>query len=453
LDCVSRSILIVDDEENVRHMLAIVLRDAGYRVAVAADATSALKALAGGRVDVVVSDVRMPGLSGLDLLDAIRSRGIETTVILMSAYGNFDSAIEAVKKGAYDYIAKPFKTDEVLLVLRKAEEREKLRGENRALRRTAERVYGTDAIVGESGPVKALRETILRVAGHHSTVLVVGESGVGKELVARAIHLASRRAAFVAVNCGAIPEALIESELFGHEKGAFTDAVRLKHGLFEEAHGGTLFLDEIGELPMPLQVKLLRVLEEEAIRRVGGTEEIPIDVRVVAATQRDLEAEVKRGAFREDLFYRLNVVTIEVPPLRARPDDIPRLVQHFAAKLAERGRTKPIELSPGADEVLQRYPWPGNVRELQNVIERLFVMCEAGDAIDVLDLPEKIRTAAGARPRHDAELSVKRATRELEARLIREALQKTGGNRTAAAKLLDLSHRALLYKIRDFGLE
>ena len=449
-------VLVVDDEENLRLVLRTFLRKQGYEVETAANAEAALAVVDAFAPDFVLTDVRMPGMSGIALTAALRERGAQAVVILMSAYGSVDLAIEGMKAGAYDYFAKPFKQDEVLLVLRKAEERESLRRENRALRQALTQDGTFSGMTGRSEKMRVVFRTLEKVADYKTTVLIEGESGTGKELVARALHERSSRAprAFVAVNCGAIPGALLESELFGHKRGAFTDATSDKRGLFEEADGGTLFLDEIGELPLALQVKLLRALQEGIIRRLGDTRDVKIDVRVVAATVRDLGLEVKEGRFREDLYYRLNVLPLRVPPLRERREDIPLLVEHFLAKNNARLGTKMRGVHPRALELLLEYPWPGNVRELENTMERSVVLAE-GDVLDATDLPERLRAGKDAvqATLDTGELSIKKTTRVIEETLIRRALDKTRGNRTAAAKLLEISHRALLYKIKDYGVD
>jgi two-component system response regulator AtoC len=448
-------VLVVDDEESLRLVLRTFLRKQGYEVETAASAEEALEKVDAFAPDFVVTDVRMPGMSGLELTAALRARGAPAVVILMSAYGSIDLAIEGMKAGAYDYFAKPFKQDEVLLVLRKAEERESLRRENRALREVLSADSTFSGMTGKSEKIRAVFRTLEKVAEYKTTVLIEGESGTGKELVARALHDRSPRAqkAFVAVNCGAIPATLLESELFGHKRGAFTDASSDKRGLFEEADGGTLFLDEIGELPLALQVKLLRALQEGTIRRLGDTRDLKVDVRVVAATVRDLGLEVKEGRFREDLFYRINVLPLRVPPLRERREDVPLLVEHFLAKNNARLGTKVRSVSPRAHKLLLDYPWPGNVRELENAIERSVVLAE-GETLDDTDLPERLRSPKDAvqATLETGELSIKKTTRVIEETLIRRALDKTRGNRTAAAKLLEISHRALLYKIKDYGV-
>ncbi len=349
-----RRILIVDDEENIRLVLRTLLRRHGYEVEAAASGEEALPLVDSFGPDVVLADVRMPKMGGLDLLATLRAKGHDATVIVMSAYGNIDQAIDAMKAGAYDYIQKPFKNDEVVLALKKAEERETLRRENRALREEIRKESRYEDILAKSQKMQDIFRTITKIADYKTTVLVTGESGVGKELVARAIHRRSSRRGgpFVAVNCGAIPENLLESELFGHKKGAFTDAVNDRRGLFEDATTGTLFLDEIGELPLGLQVKLLRVLEDELIRRLGETRDIKVDVRIIAATHRDLHTETKAGRFREDLFYRLNVLPIHIPPLRDRREDIPLLIEHFVARNNTRLRSNIVGIESEARRLL-----------------------------------------------------------------------------------------------------
>lgn len=450
-----RRILVVDDEENLRLVLRTLLKRAGYEVETASTGEEALDKVEAFGPDVVLTDVRMPKMSGMDLLAALRAKNSPATVIVMSAYGSVDLALEAMKAGAYDYVAKPFKPDEILLTLRKAEEREALRRENRQLREEIRRENKFDEILAKSSVMMEIFRTIAKIADYKTTVLVVGESGTGKELVARAVHRRGSRVngPFVAINCGAIPENLLESELFGHKKGAFTDATADRRGLFEEATGGTLFLDEIGELPLALQVKLLRVLQEETIRRLGDTKDIKIDVRIIAATHRDLQTEVKAGRFREDLFYRLNVLPLVVPPLRERKEDIPLLIDHFIARNNARLGTSIRGLDADARKALIDYGWPGNVRELENTIERAMVLADS-DLLHVQDLPERVREARDPVQMQLAsgELSIKKTTRIIEEVLIRRALQKTKGNRTRAAEVLEISHRALLYKLKDYKI-
>jgi len=450
-----RRVLVVDDEENLRLVLRTLLRRNGYEVETAGSGEDALGLVDSFGPDFVITDVRMPKMGGLDLLATLKAKGSDATVIVMSAYGNTDLALEAMKGGAYDYIQKPFKPDEVVLTLRKAEERELLRRENRALREEIRKEHKFEDILAKSPNMQAIFRTIAKIAEYKTTVLVTGESGSGKELVARAIHRRSSRRGgpFVPINCGAIPENLLESELFGHKKGAFTDAISDRRGLFEEADGGTLFLDEIGELPLGLQVKLLRVLEDEKIRRLGEARDIQVDVRIITATHRDLTAETKAGRFREDLFYRLNVLPIHVPPLRERREDIPLLIEHFITRNNTRLGTNIRGMDSECRRLLYEYSWPGNVRELENTIERAMVLAE-GDQLVAADLAERIREARDPVQMQLAsgELSVKKTMRVIEELLIRRALQKTKGNRTRAAEVLEISHRALLYKIKDYQI-
>ncbi len=471
-------ILVVDDEEPMRHMLTLLLRRAGFEVACAEDGEQALEILDGveppdappnwGPVDVVLSDVRMPGLDGLALARRMRSEHPEVILVTMSAFGSVELALEAMQCGAYDYISKPFKQDEVLLTLRKAEERLRLRRDNARLRAQIATLEGGVEVLGRllihSAPMRKLAKTLRKVARFETTVLISGESGVGKELVSRALHELSPRGKqgpFVALNCGAIPEGLLESELFGHKKGAFTDASSDKIGLFEAAAGGTLFLDEIGELPITVQVKLLRALQEREVRPVGENHPRPIDVRVVAATSRPLEEMIEDGEFRRDLYYRLAVMPLRIPPLRERREDIAPLTVHFLQTINARLGTSLVGLDAEAMRILLAYDWPGNIRELENTLEHAAVLCER-EQISPRELPERLHRRLRQRDDPSAagfslhfspdDLSVKRAARRTERELIARALEQTGGNRTHAAKLLDLSHRALLYKIKEFGV-
>jgi two-component system response regulator AtoC len=450
-----RRVLVVDDEENIRLVLRTLLKKNGYEVEVADGGEAALERIDAFGPDVILTDVRMPKMGGLDLLATLKAKQCAATVIVMSAYGNMDLALEAMKAGAYDYVSKPFKPDEIVLALRKAEEREALRRENRALREQIRQENEFESILAKSPQMIEVFRTIQKIADFKTTVLVSGESGVGKELVAKAIHARSTRknAPFVAVNCGAIPENLLESELFGHKKGAFTDANADRRGLFEEATGGTLLLDEIGELPLNLQVKLLRALQEETIRRLGDTKDIKVDVRIITATHRDLGAEAKAGRFREDLFYRINVLPITIPPLRERREDIHLLIDHFLARNNARLGTHIRGFAPDARKLLMDYSWPGNVRELENTIERAMVLADS-EILQATDLPERIREALDPVQVQLAtgELSIKKTSAAIEEILIRRALTKTKGNRTRAAEILEISHRALLYKIKDYKI-
>jgi two-component system response regulator AtoC len=451
-----RRVLVVDDEESLRLVVRTFLRRDGYEVEVASDGEEALGLIETFGPDFILADVRMPKMGGLDLLATLRAKAIDATVIVMSAYGNVDLALEAIKAGAYDYIQKPFKAEEVLLMLRKAVERESLRRENRALRQEIRKENLFDDILAKSASMQSIFKTIDKLADYKTTALISGESGVGKELVARAIHRRGARASgpFVAVNCGAIPETLLESELFGYRRGAFTDATSDRAGLFEQANHGTLLLDEVGELPMPLQVKLLRVLQEDAIRRLGDTKDLKIDVRILAATHRDLANETAAGRFREDLYYRINVLPIVIPPLRERREDIPLLIDHFIERNNGRFGTAIRGVEPEALRHLLEYRWPGNVRELQNTVERAMVLCEKA-TIGVEDLPDRVCAAKDPIQAQlsSGELSIKKTARVVEEILIRRALTKTHGNRTRAAEVLEISHRALLYKIKDYEID
>ena len=456
-----QNILIVDDDEALRDSLSLLLAAEGYGVRTAPDGRAALDLLEAVPADAILCDLRMPGLDGFDLIPQIARQWPGVPILLMSAHGTEDLAIEAIQRGAYDYLAKPFQPAELRLTLRKAAEREALRRQNVLLQRDMSRSVGERAIVAASDEMIELLELLERTAAYKSTVLVTGESGTGKEVIARAIHAQSPRrdAPFVAVNCGAIPENLLESELFGHAKGAFTGASRAHRGLFAEAHHGTLFLDEIAELPTALQVKLLRAIQEEEIRPVGDTKSQSVDVRVIAATARDLAHEIAEGRFREDLFYRLNVVRLEVPPLRVRRPDIPLLVDHFLGRFREVLSKNVRRVSDEALERLVAYPWPGNVRELENLIERAVILTD-GDVIEVGALPPAVQTGSSGRGGRSMtipagvleDFSMKRGRQIFEADLIRRALVQTGGNRTHAARLLEISHRALLYKLKDYDI-
>jgi len=453
---IPKRILIVDDEESFRNVLTVILRKEGYEVEGAANGEEGLNKISNATFDHVLCDIRMPQMDGLEFLRESQKAGAEAPVIMMSAYGTVDTAIEAMKFGAYDYISKPFKPDEIILTLKKAEERERLRKENELLRRQVKKEYSFENIVSKNEGMNKIFEIIRKVAPYKSTILVTGESGTGKELVARAIHYNSDRSKmfFVPVNCGAIPENLMESELFGHIKGAFTDAIRTKKGLFEEADEGTIFLDEIGELPAQLQVKLLRVLQDGEIRRVGESKSIQINVRIIAATVKDLAREVNEGRFRDDLFYRLNVLHLYIPPLRERKEDIPLLIQHFINKHNQNLNKHVKEVDSKALELLMNYKWPGNVREVENTIERALVLTD-GEKIELDNLPFEIQNFQNEVPMvpmAEEEYSVKKGSRMLEMGLIRKALRKTKGNHTQAARLLEISHRALLYKIKDYGI-
>lgn len=454
------SILVVEDDASLRQSLRETLAQAGYSVEAKGSAAEALLASRNAKFDIVLCDLKLPDMDGLSFIPRCREEDPETVIVLMTAFGSSDMAIKALRAGAYDYLSKPFSTDELILTLRKIEEREQLLQENEALKSAITQKYNFSNIIAESSVMKDIFETVKRLANFSTTVLITGESGTGKELLAKAIHHNSPRRGrpFVAINCGAIPENLMESELFGHKKGAFTDATRDKKGLFEEATGGTIFLDEIGELPAHLQVKLLRALQEQQIRRVGDELTIDIDVRVVAATLRNLDDDVQTGRFREDLYYRLNVVSINIPPLRERREDIPVLIEHFLKKHNKRLGLGIKSVTPEAMKALIEHYWKGNVRELENCIERSLVLTES-DSVDIDSLPESLREKGPSEDQGkllpqitDDNLSIKQRTRALEIALILKALKKTGGNRTRAAKVLEISHRALLYKLKEYGL-
>ncbi|MCP2500498.1 MAG: sigma-54 dependent transcriptional regulator [Deltaproteobacteria bacterium] len=459
-------ILIVDDESSLRDALARILTAEGYEVRQAGDGKEALGILGDSTFDFLLCDLRMPVMGGLDLLREVTARGIPGTVIMMSAFGTVETAVEAMKLGAYDYVSKPFMSDEILLTLRKAAERERLRTENAFLRSEIEKTARPEEILYASRPMEEVVRTAGKVKDYDATALVTGESGTGKELVARLLHFGGRRKGkpFVAVNCGAIPETLLESELFGHRRGAFTEARSDRAGLIEEAGGGTLFLDEIGELPLPLQTKLLRFLQEGEIRRLGDTETRKVNVRLVAATARDLEREVAGGRFREDLFYRLNVIRIHVPPLRERRDDIPLLAKHFLSHYCGKYGKREMLLSTDALAAMTAHEWRGNVRELRNLMERCALLATGPEVTraGLLAVWKGSGSHDGGETGPAFEIRVpvsperpdlKAAVRELERRLIRIALERTGGSRPKAAELLGISHPTLLYKAKEFGIE
>ena len=454
-----RRLLVIDDEQNMRHMLSVMLKKSGYLVETAADGVEGLAALEKQHYDFILCDIKMPNMGGMEFLTAAADKLQNTTVIVMSAYGSIDTAVEAMKRGAYDYISKPFKSDEVHLTLKKAEERESLKKENLLLKERIRKIgrenrFGN--MIGKSKPMQAVFQLAEKVAHYDTTVLITGESGTGKELIARGIHFHGKRSGgpLVPVNCGGIPETLLESELFGYVKGAFTGADKNKKGLFEEAQGGTIFLDEIGELPLSLQVKLLRVLQENEIRPVGGSKTRKVDVRVIAATAKNLEEEIGRGYFREDLFYRLNVMPIEIPPLRDRAEDIPLLCQAFIDRFNRSLKRQVTEVSPVALSQLMKHRWQGNVRELENAIERAMVFAEGRQL-----QPDHFAPEIGNGTQLDPVggliegYSLKQAQRVLERKLIVKALEETGGNRTRAARLLEISHPSLLSKMKTYKID
>ena len=443
-------ILVVDDEPAQRELVAGFLRKQGFDVVEAAGGGEAVTRFKREPFDLVLTDQRMPDLSGLDVLEAVRSASPETAVVIMTAYGTIETAVSAIKAGAADYLTKPLNLDELLHRVHRVRERHHLVRENRELREALTERHRVEGIVGDSGQMQEVLSLVRRVAPSDATVLIRGESGTGKELIARALHYASPRAAgpLVKVNCAALAESLLEAELFGHEKGAFTGAIASRKGRFELADGGSIFLDEIGDLPPHLQVKLLRVLQEREIERVGSSRPVKVDVRLLAATHRNLEALVREGRFRDDLYYRINVVTIMLPPLRERREDLPPLIDHFLRTFAEKNGKTVRGITREAREALLRYDYPGNIRELENLMERAVVLTR-DDVIGMEDLPLTLEAPA---PESGEEAGLIAAVEGLERRMIREALAKAEGTQTRAAELLGISERVLRYKLRKYGL-
>ncbi len=447
-------ILVADDEPGMRKSLAIMLRREGYAVCEAASGKDALDQLGSDVFGLVVADLRMEPVTGLDLLRAMKQANAGAEVILMTGFGSIEAAVEAMKLGAFDFITKPFQQEEILLRVRNAMERHHLKEEVNQLRAEVTSAFGVEGILGTSEPMRRLLELLPRVARTDSTALITGESGTGKELVARALHAASRRAhgPFVSVSCAALPEPLLESELFGHVKGAFTGALAARKGLLEEAHQGTFFLDEIGEAPASIQAKLLRALEERTLRRLGDNREIAIDVRIVAATNQDLEVAVREKRFREDLLYRLNVIRIDLPALRERMEDVPLLARHFLGVHSRKLGRRLEGLTPAAIDALRRYGFPGNVRELSHVIERAVALA-AGPMIDVHDLPERlVRGEAPPPPAAPAASPLKEAVDSVEREQILEALRQTDWNVSQAAQRLGISRNTLRYRMEKYRL-
>ena len=447
-------VLIVDDEKSMRDLLSITLEKEGYDVETAAGGELAIEMLHREMVDAVITDLRMPKVDGLQVLRAAKESSPDIAVIVITAVASTETAVEAMKLGAYDYITKPFKLDEVNLIVRNALERKRLRDENLYLRRQLETQHRFENIIGKSARIAEVFDTIRKIADSPSTAMITGESGTGKELVARAIHFNSYRRdkPFMSVNCGAIPEGLMESELFGHVRGAFTGAVSNKVGLFSAAEGGTLFLDEITEIPPLLQVKLLRAIQLREIRRVGDTKDMKTDVRLIAASNRDLEGAVQDGILREDLFYRLNVIPIQLPALRERREDIPLLIAHFLQKFSKELGKDVRAVAPEAMAVLERYHWPGNIRELENVLERAIVLGGA-DMVGVESLPESVRRERPVKGLESVEipedgLDLEATLDAIEGRYLQRALDRTGGVQTKAAELLKMTFRQFRYKLQ-----
>ncbi len=445
------NILVVDDEEILQDVLGLLLRKEGYRPIVARTGEDALVVHEREPIDLVLLDLMLPGMSGMEVLRQIRQRDPEQVVIIITAYSSIEGAIEAMREGAFHYIPKPFKNEEVLLTIRKGLEQRRLTSENRQLKEQLEKRYGLDNIIGKSQPMQQVFDLIRLAAPSKSNILILGESGTGKELVAKAIHHHSRRAEgpFVTVNSGSMPADLLESTLFGHVKGAFTGAIAAKKGLFEIANDGSIFFDEIGNIPLETQAKLLRVIQEKEFMRLGGVDTLKVDVRIIAATNADLENIVEQGSFREDLYYRLNVITIHIPPLRQRTEDIPLLARHFLKLYAEENGKPVTEIAPPAMQRLLEYRWPGNVRELENAIERAVVL-STGEVVDVGLLPPTLRggnspaeTATAATPLPNPEISFWEAVNDFERQLLVRALRSTGGVQKRAAELLQVKPTTL----------
>ena len=452
------TILVVDDESNYLTVMETLLGEAGYEVLTAPSAIEALKISAATDLDLVLTDMKMPKMTGIELLDKLQHLQPDLPVIIMTAFGTVEKAVSAMKKGAFDYILKPFKNEEIMVTIAKALKHRHLILTNRLLNQELEKKYGFPNIVGESRVMEEILALVKRVAASRATVLITGESGTGKELIARAIHQCSNRAAksCISVNCGALTETLLESELFGHERGAFTHAVAMRKGRFELADGGTLFMDEVAEMSQGLQVKLLRVLQEMEFERVGGTRTIKVDVRVVAASNRDLKEEVEAGRFREDLFYRLNVVHLHLPPLRQRQEDIPLLAAHFIKKYVQENLRDKTRITPEALQVLSHYAWPGNVRELENVMERAVILC-SNNTITPQDLPAELAPApAESRLEIDRFIPLNTPLPEaldaIEEQMIRRALEKSGQVQVRAAELLGITKSLLQYKLKKYHL-
>ncbi len=446
------SILLIDDDDSLRRVMEFSLTEAGYTVRTAASGEDGLRLFEKDPFDAVITDITMPGMSGMEVLAKVRRRDADIPVIVITAYGTIESAVEAMKKGAFDYITKPVSRDELRLTLEKAVRMRRLEKENVELRAEVTDRYRFESIIGSSEKMKEVLDLAGRVAASDASLLITGESGTGKELLAKGVHFNSRRAdgPFVAVNCAAIPESLIESELFGHVKGAFTGAVKDKEGKFQLADGGTLFLDEIGDLRIDLQAKILRALQEREVDRVGGGKPVSVDVRVIAATNKDIERAVKEGAFREDLYYRLNVITLFIPPLRERKEDIPLLASHFLKKF---NKDADVRVDAAALSVLTAYGWPGNVRELENVIERASVL-KRGVLITRDELPEKLKKEKTGV--EDIILNLPEqgiSLEDLEKSLIIKALEKHKGNQTRAAEYLGITRPTLIYRMEKFGLK
>jgi two-component system response regulator PilR (NtrC family) len=453
-------ILVADDEQSMREFLDIMLKKEGYKVSLASNGEEVLKLIDKDLFDLILLDIRMPRLDGIGVLKKIKTASPETIVIMITAYASADTAIKAMKEGAYDYITKPFKVDEIKLIIKNALEKKNLQKENLLLKQVVRDRYRFGSIIGQSSKMLALYDLLEKIAPTKTNILITGESGTGKELAAKAVHYNSSRKdkPFVTLNCGAIPESLIESELFGHMKGAFTDAITTKKGLFEMADEGTIFLDEISELPLLMQVKLLRVLQDKEFKRVGGTDDIRVDVRIISATNKDLEETVKEKRFREDLFYRLNVIQVKMPPLRDRKEDIPILAAHFLKKFSEELNKNILKVSPEALTMLLNYEYPGNVRELQNIIERAVALGNGNELTPQhlsSYLDEQIQ---GKRSAIDLDIppdgiDLEKVIEEIERALLLKALDRTKGIKKKAAELLRINFRSMRYRLEKYGLD
>ncbi len=453
-------ILVVDDEESIREFLEIMLKKEGYEISLAEDGQKAKDLLTKKSFDMIISDLQMPNVTGIELLKHVKESYPDTVFMMITAFGTTETAVDAMKMGAYDYLTKPFKIDEVKLNIQNALRSKNLEVENRSLKKELNREYSFQNVIGNSQAMHQVFDLIKRVSVASTNVLITGESGTGKEVVAKAIHYNGplKDKPFITVNCGAIPENLMESEMFGHKKGSFTGAVVDKSGLFEVADGGTLFLDEVGELPLTIQVKLLRAIQERIIRRVGGTEDLKVDVRIIAATNRNLEEMVPKGGFRQDLYYRLNVINIKTPPLRDRKEDIPVLAAHFLKKYNERLNKNIGAISVEAMEIIQKYDYPGNVRELENLIERT-VALEGGATILPESLPPMVNTTSGRKLASSSEIEIgpegvdlDKIMGQIEKELLVKAIHAAGGVKKKASKLLHITFRSMRYRIEKYNL-
>ena len=450
-------ILIIDDEKSILDLLSVVFKKEGYKVATALSAKAALDYINKNDFDLILTDIKLPQMSGMRILQHIKDKDPDMPVVMITAYGTIKQAVEALKMGALDYVVKPFNMEELKIIVAQGLEKRRIQAENVLLKRELKEKYGLESMVGKSKVMREIYSLIEKIAGTDSTVLISGESGTGKEIAARAIHHQSTRRdkSFVSINCGALPENLLESELFGHVKGSFTGAIANKKGMFEIAEKGTLFLDEVGEMSPWTQVKLLRTLQDKKIRRVGGTDEIPVDVRIIAATNQDLKKRIEEGKFREDLFYRLNVISLEVPPLRDRKDDIPVLITHFLKKYCARMGRKMKRIPPRVMKIFEPYPWPGNVRELENTIERIIAI-EERETITESSLPEEM-LAPQSETERDYELKpgfdLNATIDEISKNFVQQALRRANGNLKETAELLGINYRSLRYLIEKLELK